>query len=113
MITSVPALCLINYKSDKLIILSVDTSKITVRIILSQEDEEERQYLVRYGSIPILPVESNYFQTKLELYRLFIALRQFRLYLTGVKRLIVEVDAKYIKKILNTSDLQSIAVLNC
>ena len=61
----------------------------------------------------MLSIESNYSQAKLKLYGLFIALRWFRLYLTGVKRLIVEVDAKYIKEILNTPDLQSIAVLNC
>ena len=58
------------------------------------------------------PVESNYSQAKLELYGLFIALRRFRLYLAGVKRLVVEVDAKYIKGMLNTPDLQPIAVLN-
>ena len=42
MVTSILTLCSINYKSDKPIILSIDTSKITVRIILSQEDEEGR-----------------------------------------------------------------------
>ena len=113
MVTSILALCSINYKSDKPIILSIDTSKITVRIILSQEDEERRQYLARYGFILMSPIEFNYSQVKLELYGLFIALRWFRLYLTGVKRLIVEVDAKYIKGILNTPNLQPIAVLNC
>ena len=112
MVTSAPALCPIDYKSDKPIILSVDTSKIAVGIILSQEDEEGRRHPARYGSIPMSPVESNYSQAKLELYGLFIALRRFRLYLAGVKRLVVEVDAKYIKGMLNTPDLQPIAVLN-
>ena len=40
LVTSAPALHPIDYKSDKPIILSVDTSKIAVGIILSQEDEE-------------------------------------------------------------------------
>ena len=112
MVTSAPALYPIDYKSDKPIVLSVDTSKIAVGIILSQEDEEGRRHPARYGSIPMSPVESNYSQAKLELYGLFIALRRFRLYLAGVKRLVVEVDAKYIKGMLNTPDLQPIAVLN-
>ena len=111
-VTSAPALRPIDYKSDKPIVLSVDTSKIAVGIILSQEDEEGRRHPARYGSIPMSPVESNYSQAKLELYGLFIALRRFRLYLAGVKRLVVEVDAKYIKGMLNTPDLQPIAVLN-
>ena len=42
LVTSAPALRPIDYKSDKPIILSVDTSKIVVGIILSQEDKEER-----------------------------------------------------------------------
>ena len=112
LVTSAPALRPIDYKSDKPIVLSVDTSKIAVGIILSQEDEEGRRHPARYGSIPMSPVESNYSQAKLELYGLFIALRRFRLYLAGVKRLVVEVDAKYIKGMLNTPDLQPIAVLN-
>ena len=60
MVTSTLALCLIDYKSDKPIVLSVDTSKIVVRIILSQEDEEERQHLARYRFISMSSVESNY-----------------------------------------------------
>ena len=54
MVTSTPTLHPIDYKFDKPIILSVDTSKIVVGIILSQEDKEERQHPARYGSIPDL-----------------------------------------------------------
>ena len=39
-------------------------------------------------------------------------LRHFRLYIIGVKNLIVEVDAKYIKEMLNHPDLQPNAVIN-
>ena len=92
--------------------IHTDTSLYAIGGVLSQEDEEGRRHPARYGSIPMSPVESNYSQAKLELYGLFIALRRFRLYLAGVKRLVVEVDAKYIKGMLNTPDLQPIAVLN-
>ncbi|KAI0349792.1 hypothetical protein OH77DRAFT_1367253, partial [Trametes cingulata] len=56
--------------------------------------------------------ESNYSQPKLELYGLYRALRRWRLYLVGVKTLHVEVDAKYIKGMLNEPDLQPNATIN-
>ena len=56
--------------------------------------------------------ESNYSQPKLELFGLFRALRHYRLYLIGVKNLYVEVDAKYIKGMLNEPDLQPNATMN-
>ena len=42
-------------------------------------------------------VESWYSQPKLELFGLYRALRQYRLYIIGIKNLYVEVDAKYIE----------------
>ena len=51
-------------------------------------------------------------QPKLKLYGLYRALCHFRLYIIGVKNLIVEVDAKYIKEMLNHPDLQPNAVIN-
>jgi len=48
----------------------------------------------------------------LELYGLYRALRAWRLYLVGVKKLTVEVDAKYIKGMLNEPDLQPNAAIN-
>src|SRR5882724_11509299 len=56
--------------------------------------------------------EARYSQPKLELYGLYRALRHFRLYIIGVKNLIVEVDAKYIKEMLNHPDLQPNAIIN-
>ncbi|EPS93377.1 hypothetical protein FOMPIDRAFT_94700 [Fomitopsis schrenkii] len=56
--------------------------------------------------------ESRYSQPKLELYGLYRALRAYRLYLIGVQNLQVEVDAQYIKGMLNEPDLQPNATLN-
>ena len=56
--------------------------------------------------------EARYSQPKLELYGLYRALRHIRLYIIGVKNLIVEVDTKYIKEMLNHPDLQPNAVIN-
>ena len=56
--------------------------------------------------------EARYSQPKLKLYGLYCMLRHFQLYIIGVKNLIVEVNAKYIKEMLNHPDLQPNAVIN-
>jgi len=56
--------------------------------------------------------ESRYYQPKLELFGLYRALRTWRIYLIGVKTLHVEVDAMYIKGMLNEPDLQPNAAIN-
>ena len=53
---------------------------------------------------------SRYSQPKLELFGLFKALQHWGLYIIRVKNLIVEVDAKYIKDMLNNPDLQPNAI---
>ena len=110
-VTSAPALWPIDYKSNNLIILSVDSSIMAVGIILSQLDENGRKRPARYGSLPFSGVECRYAQSKLELYGLYRAMRHFRLYSIGAKNLIVEVDAKYIKGMLNEPDLQPNAAI--
>ena len=112
LVTSAPALRPINYQSDNPVVLSVDTSYIAVGFILSQYDEKGRKHPARYGSIPLNDRESRYSQPKLELYGLYRALRHFRLYLINVKNLQVEVDAKYIKGMLNELDLQPNNAIN-
>lgn len=112
LISSAPALRPIDYTSTNPIILSVDSSKYAVGFILSQIDDDGKRRPARYGSLPMNKVESNYSQPKLELYGLYRALRHFRLYLIGAKTLHVEVDAKYIKGMMNDPDLQPNSTLN-
>ncbi|KAH7917219.1 hypothetical protein BV22DRAFT_988547, partial [Leucogyrophana mollusca] len=57
-------------------------------------------------------VEARYSQPKLELYGLYRALRHFRVHIIGVQNLCIEVDAKYIKGMLNEPDLQPNAAIN-
>ena len=111
-ITTAPVLRSLDYTSDNPIILSVDTSKTAVGFILGQKDEKGKVHPARYGSIPMNEREARYSQPKLELYGLFRALRAFRLYLVGAKKLIVEVDAKYIRGMLKEPDLQPNATMN-
>lgn len=111
-VTQAPALRAIDYESSLPVTLSVDSSIIAVGFILSQLDELGRRRPARYGSLPMNERESRYSQPKIELYGLHKALRYYRLYLIGVKNLEVEVDAKYIKGMLNEPDLQPNATIN-
>ncbi len=110
--SSPPVLRPIDYSSNRPVILSVDSCPIATGIILSQIDDQGRKLPARYGSLPMNEREACYSQPKLELFGLYRALRHFRLYIVGVQNLIVEVDAKYIKEMLNRPDLQPNAVIN-
>ena len=109
-----PALRPIDYTSEAPVILSVDTSHIAVGYILSQCSTENpnNRYHARFGSITLNERECRFSQPKLELYGLYRALRQLKLYLIGVRNLIVEVDAKYIKGMLRNPDVAPSASIN-
>jgi hypothetical protein len=109
-----PALRPINYHSEAPVILSVDTSYIAIGFILSQcdIDNPKLRYHARFGSITLNDRECRFSQPKLELYGLYRALRALKLYLIGVRNLIIEVDAKYIKGMLGNPDLAPSASIN-
>jgi hypothetical protein len=109
-----PALRPIDYTSEAPVILSVDTSYIAVGYILSQCDTEnpKLRYHSRFGSLTLNDRECRFSQPKLELYGLYRALRNLKLYLIGVRNLIVEVDAKYIKGMLANPDIAPSASIN-
>ena len=104
----------IDYDIDLPVILSVDTSHIAIGYILSQCDSQnpKLRYHSRFGSITLNERECRFSQPKLELYGLFRALRALKLYLIGVRNLIIEVDAKYIKGMLSNPDISPSASMN-
>ena len=63
-------------------------------------------------SINLNDRESRFSQPKLELYGLFRSLRALKLYLIGVRNLVIEVDARYIKGMLAIPDLSPSASVN-
>lgn len=95
------------------VILSVDTSVIAVGFILAQLDAEKRRQPAHFGSIAWNERVSRYSQSKLELYGLFRALNATKLWIIGAKKLVVEVDALYIKGMLNKPDIHPNAAMNC
>jgi hypothetical protein len=107
-----PALRAIDYECGRKVILAVNTSNIAVGYILLQVGKDGKRYPSRFGSISLTEVESHYSQAKLELYGLFHALRAVRVHIFGITNLTVEVDAKYIKGMINNPDLQPNATIN-
>jgi len=107
-----PAIRPIDYQSHNEVILAVDSSQIAVGYILSQIDDDKRRRPSRFGSITWNERESRYSQAKIELYGLFRALRAVKVWIIGVKNFTVEVDAQYIKGMLNNPDIQPNASMN-
>ena len=112
LVTSAPALKPIDYRSDRSVVLSVDTSIHGIGFILSQLNERGEKVPARYGSLPLTDVQARYGQSKLELYGLMRALWHYRIFIVGVPHLIVEVDAASIKGMLNRPDIQASAHIN-
>lgn len=111
-IINLQALIPIDYTSARPTYLSVDSSWHAVGWILSQQNEEGQRRPSRFGSIGWNDCESRYSQPKIELYGLFRALRALRVHIVGLTNLIVEMDALFIKGMLNNPDVQPNTAMN-
>ena len=111
---NLPALRPIDYNSDTPVILVVDTSQIVVGFYLCQEDPNmpKKRYFARFGLLPLNDCKHRFSQPKLELYGLYQALCAYKMFLVGVRNLIIEVDAWYIKGMLNNPDIVPSASVN-
>ena len=107
-----PALKAIDYVAKREVVLVVDSSNMGVGYILMQEGEDGRRYPSRFGSITWNERERNYSQAKAELYGLMRALRATRIHIIGVQKLFVEMDAKFIKGMINNPDVQPNVTIN-
>jgi hypothetical protein len=110
-VASAPALVPLDYASGRLIIVAVDSSSTAVGWIVYQMDERGRRPS-RFGSIAWNERESRYSQAKIELYGVYRALRALRIYLIGLPSFQLEVDAKYIRGMLNNPDIQPNNAMN-
>ena len=111
-IVASPAIRPINYSSSNEVILAVNSSHIVAGYILSQVNDDGKCRPTRFGSIMWNKCESRYSQAKLELYGLFHALRAVKVWIIGIKNFIIEVDAQYIKGMLNNPDIQPNVSMN-
>jgi hypothetical protein len=108
-VLSSPVLKRLDYASECKVILAVNTLNIAIGFILLQVGMDGQHYPSQFRSIALTEVESRYSQAKLELYGQFCTLRIF---IFGMKNLTVEVDAKYIKGMINNPDLQPNTTIN-
>jgi hypothetical protein len=111
-VITAPCLRPIDYKCLRAVIMAVDSSWQAVGFILLQLGVDKRRYPSRFGSITWNEREQRYSQPKIEIYGLWRALRAYRLHIIGVKNFIVEVDAQYIKGMMNNPDIQPSAAVN-
>lgn len=111
-IKNCPGLRPIDYESELPVILGVDSSYIGFGYVLSQIGKDGKRYPNRFGSGTWNVRESHYSQSKVELFGLYRSLRAVRIYIIGVFKLIVEVDAQYIKGMINNPDVQPNATIN-
>jgi len=104
----------IDHDSDMTVYLSVDTSYIAIGYVIMQDDSDKPKAHrpSRFSSMFLNPCEAKYSQPKLELYGLFRSLCAACLWIIGVHNLIVKVDAKYIKGMLNNPDIQPNVTIN-
>ena len=93
-----PALRPIDYSSDLPVILVVNISIIAVGFYLCQADPNNpcKCFYVHFSSIALNDREWPFSQPKLELYRHFHTLCAYKIFLVGIRNLIVEVDTRYI-----------------
>ena len=110
-----PTLKPLDYESGALVILTVDTSTIAIGYFLCQCDPEnpKKRTYACFGSITLNEQEASFSQPKLKLYGLFCTLHILKHYLISIRNLIVEVDACYIKGMLNNPDINPSATINC
>lgn len=108
------ALRRIEYESDGNVVLAVDSSYIGIGYYIYQEDKNDTKihHYAKFGSITMSEREARYSQPKRELFGLKRALDVNRKLLIGVRKLIVETDAKYIKGMLENPDMMPNATLN-
>ena len=111
-VVSAPALAPIDYASNRLIIVAIDSSFLAVGWIVYQLNEQGQRKPSRYGSISWTECEAWYSQSKLELHGVFRALKSLRLHLVGLPTFHLEVDVKYIKGMLNNPDIQPNTAIN-
>ena len=99
----------LDYTSDKPIVMAVDSSARAVGYSLGQDDADGKRRIARYGSLVLNEREGRYSQAKLELYGLLKALKKNHVYLWG-RKFVVELDAAYVKGMLNSPELPNSAM---
>jgi len=113
-VLSAKAIRPLDIHSMGMVVLAADTSYIGIGFYIYQEDEADPKikFYAKFGSKTLNEREARFSQPKRELFGLKEALRLNKHAIVGVRRLIVETDAKYIKGMLENPDLMPNATIN-
>ena len=104
----------IDYENEGPVVLAVDTSYRAVGFYIYQEsaDTKTKKTFVKFGSITLNDREARFSQPKRELFGLKRALEASEYLLIGCRKLIVEMDVKYIHGMLNHPEMGPNATIN-
>lgn len=104
----------LDYEGQGNIVLAVDSSYIGIGFYIYQEDinDPKKHYYAKFGSRVMNDREARFSQPKRELFGMKEALRLNKQILFGVRKLIVETDAKYIKGMLQNPDMMPTSTIN-
>ena len=101
-LTSYPILRAFDPKAETF--LKPDASFYAVGAVLSQKDNEDKEYAVVYASRSLKNSEVNYGISKKECLAIVFAVRHFRIYLDGIKFKVIT-DHSALKWLMNAKDL--------
>ena len=104
----------LDYTYPGAIVLAVDTSWRAVGFYVYQEnlEDKKKKTYARFGSILLNEREQRFSQPKHELYGLLRALDACYYWLIGVRNLVVETDAKYLRGMLENPEMGPNATIN-
>lgn len=113
-VANAPILRSLDYNIDTEIKLVVDSSWMGMGAAIAQQDEKDpkKWHWARFSGTCFNAREARYSQPKRELYGLTMALLENKYWLYGVRRLVVETDAKFLKGMLAHPDLLPNATIN-
>jgi len=104
----------LDYEGQGNIVLAVDSSYIGIGFYIYQEDinDPKIHYYAKFGSKTMNDREARFSQPKRELFGMKEALRLNKQILFGVRNLVIETDAKYIKGMLQNPDMMPTSTIN-
>ncbi len=91
MLQSARVLQQLEYESQRPIVLTVDTSPITIGWVVGQDDEGGRRFATRFGARTLSERQRRYPQIKRELWGILTAMTVEKEYLIGAN-VVVETD---------------------
>ncbi|KAL3695519.1 hypothetical protein R1sor_009595 [Riccia sorocarpa] len=111
LLSSSPVLGRINYKCDRPVILTVDTSPIAIGWAVRQDDAEGNRFAARFGARVLSNTQRDYPQVKRELWGTVTAMKAEKEYLMGAV-VVVETDCLPLLGMITNCSTPDVTMLN-